>query len=357
MTDFRLAEPWWLVLMVPLCAATLFAIRRDRQYSVLYSSARLLRDLPVTFAQRIKRLLPWIRFLGLLLVVVAIARPQSGLRTFRLTTEGIAIVMCLDRSGSMEALDFELKGERVNRLAVVKQVFRDFVAGNDRLEGRPNDLIGLVTFGGFAEGLAPLTLDHGALLEILETVQIAQPVYDSNGRVINERFLREEQATAIGDAVTLSVDRLKASSAKSKVIILLSDGENTAGIIDPADAAETARTFGVKIYAIGIGTTGRVPFPVTDAYGRRAYVSQVVRLDDTTLRMLADKTGGQYFNAQDTPALNRVYAEIDKLEKTSAEGTVYSEYRELFTWLLLPGLALLFGDVILRCTRFRSWPS
>jgi len=296
------------------------------------------------------------RLSGLVLVVVALARPQAGLSEFRIQTEGIAIVMCLDRSGSMEALDFELNNERVNRLTIVKQVFRDFVVGKDALRGRPDDLIGLVTFGGFAEGKAPLTFDHGALLEVLDSVEIPQPIYDSEGNILNERFLQEERATAIGDALALAVDRLKASNAKSKVIILLSDGENTAGIVDPAMAAETAKTFGIKVYAIGIGTTGRVPFPVVDQYGRRAYVAQMVRLDETTLKMIADVTGGRYFSAQDTETLKNVYSEIDKLEKSVSEGTMYSEYRELFRWWLLPGLALIVTETVLRSTRFRSWP-
>jgi Ca-activated chloride channel family protein len=269
MSELRFADPWWLLLLAPLIAVMWASARRERQVAVLYSSTHWLRELPVTLAQRIRRRLPWLRFLGMALVLVAASRPQAGLSQFRISTEGIAIVMCLDRSGSMEALDFELNGERVNRLAVVKQVFRDFVVGNGELAGRPDDLIGLVVFGGYAEGRAPLTFDHGLLLEVLDSVQIPQPVLDANGNVINERFLEAERATAIGDAVTLAVDRLKASTAKSKVIILLSDGENTAGIIDPAAAAEAAKTFGVKIYSIGIGTTGRVPFPMNDEFGRR----------------------------------------------------------------------------------------
>ena len=356
MNHLRFVDPWLLLLIAPLAVAVIAAARRDGKVSVLYSSSTLLRELPVTFAQRLKRMLPWMRFLGLALVVVAIARPQAGLTQFRINSEGIAIVMCLDRSGSMEALDFELNGERVNRLAVVKQVFRDFVSGKGELRGRPDDLIGLVTFGGFAEGKAPLTFDHGALLEVLDSVEIPQPVFDSDRNIINERYLQEERATAIGDALTLSVDRLKASKAKSKVIILLSDGENTAGIIDPATAAETAKTFGLQVYSIGIGTTGRVPFPAVDAFGRRVYVSQMVRLDESTLRMVADVTGGRYFSAQHTQALENVYAEIDQLEKSVSEGTVYSEYRELFHWWLLPGIALLLTEVVLRNTRFRSWP-
>jgi len=354
----RFADPWWLLLIAPLWLSTWVAIRRARRHAVVYSSALLVRDLPVTIAQRWKRFLPWLRALGLALVVGAIARPQAGLQEFRVHAEGIAIVMCLDRSGSMEALDFQLKGEQVNRLAVVKQVFRDFVAGTGtgKLSGRPNDLIGLVTFGGFAESKAPLTLDHGALLEVLESIEIPQAVFDSGGQIINQRFFEEERATAIGDAVVLSADRLKAATAKSKVIILLSDGENMAGLIDPVAAAETVKTLGIKIYSIGIGSTGRVPFPVTDAFGRRQIVSQMMRLDETTLKRLADETGGKYFSAQDTAALEQVYVEIDRLEKSTSEGTVYSEYRELFQWLLLPGLLLIAIELLLRLTRFRAQP-
>jgi Ca-activated chloride channel homolog len=356
MTSIRLADPWWLLAFLPLVTGMVWTLRRERTAATLYSSARLLRELPVTFAQRIKRFIPFLRWIGLGLVAVALARPQAGLSEFRIRAEGIALMMCLDRSGSMEALDFEVDGRRVNRLAVVKKVFREFVAGNETLPGRPNDLIGLVTFGGYAEARSPLTFDHHALLSILETVEIAEPVYDRQGRILNEKFLQEERSTAIGDAVTLAVDRLRASDAKSRVIILLSDGENTAGIVDPETAAETAKTFGIKIYSVGIGTSGRVPFPVSDPFGRRSFLSQMVRLDEATLRMLAERTGGQYFSAQDTQALERVYASIDRLEKTEAEGTLYSEYRELYPWWLLPGVLCLVVEVWLRHTRFRSWP-
>jgi Ca-activated chloride channel family protein len=354
MSEFRLASPYWLLLAVPLLAATWASIRWERRGAVLYSSARLLRAVPATWAQRMKRGLPWLHFSGLLFVLIAIARPQAGLHEFRVRAEGIAIVMCLDRSGSMEALDFELRGERVNRLAAVKQVFRDFVAGAGNLAGRPDDQIGLIAFGGFAESKVPLTLDHGLLLQVLDTIEIAQPVRDQRGSVVNERYLQEERATAIGDAVALAVERLKGSAAKSKVIILLSDGENTAGIVPPEAAAEAAREFGVKIYSIGVGSTGRVPFPAVDPFGRKIFVAQDVRLDETTLKMLADKTAGKYFHARDTRALQLVYADIDRLEKTVSEGSMYTEYRELFRWSLVPGIALLMTGLVLRCTRFRS---
>ncbi len=298
----------------------------------------------------------WRDSAGLVLVVVALARPQQGREEFRVRAEGIAIQMCIDRSGSMQAMDFQLDGEPVDRLQAVKQVFRDFVTGRGELPGRPDDLIGLVAFGGFADGKCPLTLDHGALLEVLESVEIPKPVYDSHDRVVNARLLEEEMKTAIGDAVALAVDRLKDAKAKSKVIILLSDGEQTAGVVDPPEAAETAKAFGIKIYTIGIGSTGWAPFPDQDAFGRTVFRRQPVRLDEETLTMLAETTGGRYFNARNTDALKNVYAEIDELEKTLSEGRLYTEYRELYQYAMFPGLGLILLEILLASTRFRSLP-
>ena len=264
MSGLRLASPLWLLLGAPLLLAILASIRNQRRQAILYSSATLLAALPVTLAQRLKTLSPWLRFVGLSLVVIALARPQHGLKDFRIRTEGIAIMMCLDRSGSMEALDFELDHQRVDRLTAVKHVFHDFVAGNGDLPGRPDDQIGLVSFGGFAETNSPLTLDHSALLEILDSLHVAQPMFDSNGQLIDRAYLNEERATAIGDAVTMAVDHLLEAEAKSKVIILLSDGESNAGVASPTEAAKAAASFGIKVYAIGVGTTGRAPFRATD---------------------------------------------------------------------------------------------
>ena len=356
MSGWRFQDPLWLLLAAPLVLLVVLAVRHQRRYAMLYSSARLLKGLPTTMALRCKRLLPWIRLAGLLLLTVALARPQRGLREFRVRSEGIAIQMCLDRSGSMQALDFRLEGERVDRLTAVKDVFRKFVAGGGTLPGRQDDLIGLVAFGGFAEGKSPLTLDHGALLEVLDSIEIPQPARDSQNPSINRRFWEEELATAIGDAVALAVDRLKDVKAKSKVIILLSDGESNAGVVYPQEAAQTAKTYGIKIYAIGVGTTGQAPFPDVDLFGRKILVPQMVRLDEDTLKMLAKETGGQYFHAEDSRGLEEVYASIDQLEKTATESRLYSEYRELYQWFMLPGLGLVLLVAVLSCTRFRSLP-
>ncbi len=356
MSEFRLHDPLWLLLIIPLCVATWYEQQRRRNESVLFSDVSLLRGLPVTFAQRFKRVLDWLRVVGILLVIIALARPQQGSEEFRVRTEGIAIEMCIDRSGSMQALDFPIDGKRVNRLEAVKKVFREFVIGEAGFNGRPDDLIGLVAFGGYADSKCPPTLDHGTLIEVLETVKIPEPIVDKEGRVINERLLQEEQATAIGDAIAVAVDRLKDLKIKSKVIVLLSDGENTAGVVTPEEAAETAAAFGIRIYAIGVGTTGIAPFPAIDMFGRTVLQSQPVTLDEVALKALAGKTQGRYFNAQNTEGLAQVYAEIDRLEKTNTEGNLYTEYREIFQWLMIPGFVCILVEVALMSTRFRTLP-
>jgi Ca-activated chloride channel family protein len=355
MNTFRFQSPWWLLAFGLWLAVAILGLKR-RRAAILFSDVRILDKFPVTWAQRCKRCLPWLRLGGIALLIIALARPQFGLEEFRIRAEGIVIQMCMDRSGSMQAMDFTLDGEQVNRLEAVKHAFRDFVVGNGQLPGRPDDQIGLIAFGGFAESKSPATLDHGALLQILDTIQLPQPVTDSHGNVINEALLEQELATAIGDAIALACDRLQNAKAKSKVIILLSDGENTAGVIEPRKAAELAKRLGIKIYTIGVGTTGYAPFPVIDPFGRRRQVRQMVRLDDETLRALAHITGGKYFNAQSSDALQQVYQEIDSLEKTMTEGALYTQYREMFARLLWPGIALVLVELVLSSTRFRSLP-
>lgn len=354
MNSFRFADPLWLLLLLPLLVA-LF-LPRWRNPSAVYSSASLLRGLPTTTAQRLKRLLPLVKYLGLTGVVVALARPQLGREEFRVRTEGIAIMMAIDRSNSMEAMDFELDGERVNRLAVVKDVFRRFVGGDGSLPGRPDDWIGLIAFGGFAQGLCPLTLDHGALLAQLDKVEIPRPLRDKSGRILDENFYSEELRTAIGDAIALGTERLRDAEARSKILVLLSDGENTAGLIQPEQAAEAAREFGVKIYTIGVGTNGLAPFPETDAFGRTRLRQVELKLDERLLREVAETTGGQYFNAASTGALSEVYATIDQLERTQAETLLYTEYRELYRSVLLPGALFLLLHLLLSATRFSTLP-
>jgi len=354
----RFQDPLCLTLLLLLAVIGIWAVRRQRKAAVLYSDVRLLQSVPVTMALRVKWMLPWVRWFGLALVIVALARPQYGIEEFRVHTEGIAIQMCIDRSGSMAALDFNLDGEQVDRLAVVKRVFRDFVMGQGRLPGRPDDMIGLISFGGYVEPKCPLTLDHGALVQVLETIEIPHPVFDNNGQEINQQLWLEDQKTAIGDALAVAANRLKDVKAKSKVIILLTDGEQTAGVLPPIEGAQIAKTLGVKVYTIGIGTNGPVlvPNPYPDEFGRRVLTRQEFPLDEQTLRQIAETTGGKYFSAQDTESLENVYAEIDQMEKSVTEGPLYYEYRELFQYFLFAGLGLVLTHALLASTRFRSLP-
>jgi Ca-activated chloride channel family protein len=317
-----------------------------------------LKGLPITLAQRIRHLLPYVYALGLCLIVAALARPRAGKAESRISGQGIAIEIVLDVSGSMDAMDFQLDGRDVSRLDAVKHVIQEFVLGSraSGLSGRPDDLIGLVAFGGFADSKCPLTLDHGALVDIVKSLEIPKPIRDRQGRVINAETLREELATAIGDGVAMGVDRLRGAKAKSKVMILLTDGDSNAGVVDPREAARIAGESGIKLYTIGIGRSGAVPFPQEDAFGNRVLVPAQFKIDEDLLREMAQTGHGRYFHASDSDGLAQVYGEINNLEKSALEATKYSEYTELYRWLAAPGLAIILGVGILMETRFRSLP-
>jgi len=274
-----------------------------------------------------------LRCLAIALFVIALARPQSGTKASEVLTEGIDIVLCLDTSGSMQALDFKWENERQNRLQVVKKVVSDFI------KGRKNDRIGMVVFGEEAFTQCPLTLDYGVLLSFLDQVKIGMA----------------GDSTAIGSALGTCVKRLKELKSKSKVVILLTDGRNNAGRVSPETAAKIAKTFNIKTYTIGVGTEGEVPFLVDTIFGKK-YVYQRVDLDEDTLKEIANITGGKYFKATNTKALEEIYNQIDKLEKTKVEVKEYMEYEELFGWFLLPALACILLEIVLANTRFRKIP-
>lgn len=358
MESLRFHSPLWFALAPLIIAVVCWAFHPRRRAAALFSSLADLKGLPVTVAQRLRRLLPFVYGAGCLLLVAALARPQQGKSEARTHAEGIAIEMVVDISGTMEAVDFKLEGRDDSRINAVKHVFREFVLGSSStgLSGRPNDLIGLVAFGGFADSKCPLTLDHGALCDIVQSVEVPKPIRDRRGNVINAELLREEQLTAIGDGLALALDRLRPVEAKSKVVILLSDGDNNAGVIDPRDAAQMAQKLGVKVYTIGIGRTGVAPLPVEDEFGRRVLVPQRFVLNEDLLREIAEAAAGRYFNATNTNALEEIYAQIDKLEKSSVEETRFTEYTELYLWLAAPGIALIVIAGFLAQTRFRSVP-
>lgn len=301
---------------------------------MLFSSLDTLKKLKPSFWQRYRYIVIIFRSAAIVLLVIALARPQYGDEQTKVTTEGIDIVLAVDVSGSMLAEDFEIGGRRHNRLYVIKRVVKDFI------QKRTNDRIGLVVFAGRAYTQCPMTLDYGMLLQLLEKAEI--------GMV--------EDGTAIGSAIGSSVDRLKSGKAKSKVIILLTDGRNNAGEIDPFTAAEIARTFGIKIYTIGAGTKGLAPFPAVDLFGNTVMKQMKVDIDDDALREIAKITDGRYYRATDTESLKEIYSQIDKLEKTETEVTQYAEYHELFHYFLLPAFGLLLFELGLTKTKFRKIP-
>lgn len=358
-TNFEFHSPLWLLLLIPWAVVSLYPVFcriKSGTAAILFPDVKALRSLPVTFSLVIKRFLPYLLFIAGACAIIALARPRQGEDEFRVQTEGIAIEMVIDRSGSMRALDFKVNGQRVNRLEAIKDVFKRFVIGDGTLEGRPNDNIGLISFGGYAEARCPLTLDHDALIHVLDEVKISDPIYDKFGRLLNERLVQEENSTAIGDALAEGVERLRNAKEKSKIMIFLSDGEQTAGELTPEQGTALAKKYGIKVYTIGVGSNGLTDVPTMLSNGRIIMQKGIMRLDEKTLKEIAKQTGGKYFNAQSTTALEKIYQEIDKLEKTKIEGLTYTHYKERFSLPVWISLILILGYVLLITTRFRSIP-
>lgn len=358
MDSFRFYSWYWFGLLPVILAVLWYFSRGANRPAVLYSSIAEVKALPITWMQRINRWMPLVFATGLCLILVGLARPQSGKSESRIRGEGIAIELVLDISGSMEALDFQLNDKAVNRLEAVKHVVSEFIAGSRRngLAGRKNDLVGLVAFCGFADSKCPLTLDHGALIEIVKSLEVPKAIRDRRGKVINQDTLQEELATAIGDGVALGIDRLKDTKSKTKVLVLLTDGDNNAGVIEPRDAAAIAKELGIKLYTIGIGKNGTVPFPQEDEFGRRVLVGAQFRVDEALLKEMGESTGASYFHASDADGLAKVYAQIDQLERSEFEESKFSQYTELFRWFSGTGFAIVFGVYVMKETRFRSLP-
>ncbi len=358
-------DPWMLCLLVLIVPIWWRWLRRAPHAAVRFSSITWLRAQGGSLRVLARLLLPLLRTLSVGLLVVCLARPQQPNQETRVLSEGIAIQMLVDRSSSMLAMDFRIEGEPVDRLEAVKKVVREFVLGSDDLDGRPDDLVGMITFAGYADSKCPLTLDKAFLVETLDQTEI-----------VSAKEGREEDGTAIGDAIALAVERMRdldrrrsensAARIKAKIVILLTDGENNRGDFSPQQAAELAAKYDIKIYTVGAGTTGMAPMPMNTAFGR--VLRQVpVTIDEETLRQIADVTGGQYWRATDTDSLREIYAEIDAREKTETEEKRYFQYAELATerlqlgWITLPALlpivaALLALEVLLMNTWLRKVP-
>lgn len=334
MNEFRFASPWMLVL-APLVLALSWSFVRRRlrgDARVVLPLAAVRLDLGRTFWVRAEAGLPWLRGLVLLLFVLALARPQGGERIVNQSTLGVDIVVALDISGSMRAEDFQPQ----NRLAVARHTVERFVAA------RQSDRVGLVVFAALAMTRCPLTLDHEMLMQFLEEVDFAP---------------QDQDGTAIGLGLATAVNRLRDSDAKSKVVVLVTDGvDNNQGQIAPRAAAAAAKALGVKVYTIGVGTEGEAPVPVDLGRHGKRYVMQRVELDEELLTEIAETTDGLYFRATDAEGLATIFDTIDELEKVEIESRERTLYSELFPYALVPAVLLLLAERLMVSTRLRRLP-
>jgi len=330
----RFLQPEWFWLMGLLPLLWFWRGRRGPVAAIEFSDVTLAREVSHAGRSRVGKWLWFLPILAAALMIVGLARPQRQDSRVEVTANGIDIVLGLDVSGSMQALDFTVEGHRLNRIAIVRRVVSKFI------EERPNDRIGLVAFAGAPYLVSPLTLDHDWLLQNLERVDV--------GGV--------DDGTAIGSAIAAAVNHLRDTRAKSKVVILLTDGVNNTGKIAPIAAAEAARALGVKVYTIGVGVRGEAPIPVTDEAGKSRIIMARVDVDEKTLQAVADLTGGRFYRATDTDSLRKIYDQINTFEKSAQTVQRFEHVEELYIWALLPALALLALSLLLQLTWFRRLP-
>ena len=328
---YRFEDPWFLTLLLvlPLMVYTYVARRKQRSGTIRYSDVAALKQADVWRTGRFRHGLFVVRIMAVATLIVAFARPQTGITSETVTAEGIDIVLVIDISSSMLAEDLE-----PNRLEAAKSVAADFVSG------RRNDRIGLVVFAGQAFTQAPLTLDYSVVTDLLGQMEV--------GMI--------EDGTTVGMGLATAVKRLQSSDAESKVIVLLTDGRSNTGEIGPVTAAQMAQALGVKVYTIGAGSLGTARVPVNDPTLGRRYVNIQVDVDEPTLQEIADLTGGRYFRATDTESLSEIYGEIDDLETTEIEVQNFTRYGELFHYPLAAGLLLLVFEVGVGQTALRKLP-
>ena len=332
MSFFRFEDPWLLLffLMVPFLT---IRGKGKQQATISYSSIDTLQAIRSARVEILSILPLVLRMIAISLLVLSLARPQEGYKSTEILSVGVDIMLALDTSGSMQALDFIKDEKRDTRLAMVKDVVSQFI------DNRPNDRMGMVVFGSEAYTQCPLTLDQGILKSFLSKLDIGMA----------------GDSTAIGSAIGIAVKRLKDLESESKVIILLTDGQNNAGSLPPLQAAQTAKAFGIKIHTIAVGTHGKAPFLVNSIFGQR-YVYQQVDIDEDTLKKISDLTGGQYFRATDLESLKTIYKQIDEMEKSEVKVIDHSEYTELFHYFLIPGLLILLLEILLSNTVLRRIP-
>jgi Ca-activated chloride channel family protein len=328
-------RPYLLLLLLVLPALAWLKGRRGEPPAFVYSSVQLVRSILNITRTRSGGFLSALRWLVLALFIIALAQPRLTKSETKVTASGVDIVVALDMSGSMISEDFEVNGQRVNRFNMARTVLKQFI------DKRPNDRIGLVVFATQPYIATPLTLDHDFLNDDLDRLQIG--AVDPNH-------------TAIGSALATAVNRLREVKSKSKIVILMTDGQNNAGKIAPLTAAEAAQALGVKVYTIGVGMRGMAPMPDFFAGRRIGQHMEPVDIDEDTLQKISDRTGGKYYRADNSARFQAIYAEIDKLEKTEKEIKKFSQHQELFAWVITPGLAVLLLEILLRQTIFRRLP-
>lgn len=329
---FRFANPEYLFLLAIIPFQVYWYIKRNqgKSGSLRYSNIGVVKRVGKSPMMRFRHLTFVLRILAVVLLIVCFARPQSGRTEEEVLTEGIDIILAMDISSSMLAEDFKPK----NRLEAAKDVAADFI------KGRKTDRIGMVVFAAHSFTQCPLTLDYGILQTFLEKIHI--------GMI--------EDGTAIGMGIANCVNRLRDSKAKSKVVILLTDGRNNRGELDPVTAARVAKSFNIRIYTIGAGKRGDALYPVDDPIFGKRYVRMPVQIDEEILKKIADITGGKYFRATNKSSLEEIYAEIGELEKTKIEVKHYTRYKELFVNYLLLAFGLIFVEIVLANTKFRKIP-
>ena len=324
--EFANPKLLWLLLLVPALILWYFLCHKKQEASLSFSDLKGMAKLPKSWKAYLRHLLFALKMAALALLIVALARPQSSSTNSTSNIEGIDIVLAMDVSGSMLARDL-----KPDRLTAAKNVASDFV------KGRPGDRMGLVIFSGETFTQVPLTTDHGVMLNMLAEMK--------NGLI--------EDGTAIGDGLATAISRLKDSEAISKVIILLTDGMNNAGSVDPYTAAEIAKLYGIRVYTIGVGSYGTAPYPVQTPFGVQLQQMKV-EIDERLLNTIATSTGGRYFRATSNQKLDEVYQEIDQLERSKIEVTEFRRLHEEFYPLVAWALALLLLEFILRRTIFRT---
>lgn len=341
-TEFSFANPWLLLLLLVLPLIAWLRGRRGPNAALIFSSTTVLRGLGKSSTSRAGRILRALLFLTLAIFVVALARPRLGKTLTQVEASGIDIMIALDVSASMLVKDFTIGGQQATRVEAVREVTRKFI------EGRPNDRIGIIAFAGRPYVVSPMTLDHDWLLQNLDRIRV--------GLV--------EDGTAIGSAAAAAANRLNDKGSKSRVIVLLTDGENNSGKVPPTTAAEAIKALGLHFYAIGAGINGVAPGPVwdgrggllTDLAGNYLYQNQQVHFNEAGLREMAQIAGGKFFRATDTRSLEQIYVEIDQLEKSTVTMNKFQQFQELFPVCIMAGAGLLIAQLLLAQSIWKKLP-